>query len=161
MMLDGPRRASDSPCSTAWPWSPGSAVASVHVRLAIPEAAGPAEWAWAWCLFTWLTLTSAGPYVFLVRRFFTRPTGYPKLGDQLWALAGLPWLLAAMVRSGEPPGDAVTGHLDPAYRRLPQPWPGPVDPGEFALARGLDTSWATRPEGSRRPPPGPTGSAWP
>ena len=93
----------------------GSAVASVHVRVSIPEFAGLADWAWAWCLFTWLTVTSAGPYVFLVRRFFTRPAGYPRLGDQLWALAGLPWLMAAMVRSGDPPGDAVTGQLDPAY----------------------------------------------
>lgn len=93
----------------------GSAVASVHVRASVPEFDGPGDWAWAWCLFAWLTLTSAGPYVFLVRRFFTKPVGYPKLGDKLWALAGLPWLLAAMVRSGEPTGDAINGQLDPAY----------------------------------------------
>jgi hypothetical protein len=93
----------------------GSAVASVHVRVAFSEFSTAGDWVWAWCLFTWLTLTSAGPYVYLVRRFFTRPAGYPRLGDHLWALAGLPWLMAAMVRSGEPPGDAVTGQLDPAY----------------------------------------------
>jgi hypothetical protein len=93
----------------------GSAVASVHVRSSVPEFEGPGDWAWAWCLFTWLSLTSAGPYVFLVRRFFTRPVGYPKLGDKLWALAGMPWLLAAMVRTGEPDGATAAGHLDPAY----------------------------------------------
>jgi hypothetical protein len=93
----------------------GSAVALVHVRLTVPEAAGLGDWAWAWCLFTWLSITSAGPFVFLVRRFFTRPSGYPKLGDRLWGLAGLPWLLAAMVRSGEPSGLVADGRLDPVY----------------------------------------------
>ena len=93
----------------------GSAVASVHVRSAARDFDGPGEWAWAWCLFTWLSLTSAGPFVFLVRRFFTRPAGYPRLGDQLWGLAGLPWFFSAMVRIGEPSGDATNGRLDPAY----------------------------------------------
>jgi hypothetical protein len=93
----------------------GSAVASVHIRTAVPEFDGPGDWAWAWCLFAWLSLTSAGPFVFLVRRFFTRPGGYPRLGDRLWALTGSPWLLAALVRTGEPSGDASNGRLDPAY----------------------------------------------
>ncbi len=92
----------------------GSAVASVHIR-SVAQFDGPGDWAWAWCLFSWLSLTSAGPYVFLVRRFFTRPVGYPKLGDKLWAMAGMPWLLAALVRTGDPSGDTVRGQLDPAY----------------------------------------------
>jgi hypothetical protein len=93
----------------------GAAVASVHIRSAVPEFDGPLDWVWAWCLFSWLSLTSAGPYLFLVRRFFTRPGGYPRLGDQLWGLAGLPWLLAAMVRTFEPSSEVVAGRLDPAY----------------------------------------------
>jgi hypothetical protein len=93
----------------------GSAVALVHVRVAVPGFDGPGDWAWAWCLFTWLSITSAGPFMYLVRRFFTRPVGYPKLGDRLWAMAGFPWLLAAVVRTGEPSGDLSTGQLDPAY----------------------------------------------
>ncbi len=80
----------------------GAAVASVHVRSAVPSTAGPIGWVWAWCLFGWLTLTSAGPYLFLVRKFFTRPEGYPQVGDRLWALSGLPWLVAAIVRTLEP-----------------------------------------------------------
>jgi hypothetical protein len=93
----------------------GAAVASVHIRSAVPEFDGPGDWAWAWCLFAWLSLTSAGPFVFLVRRFFTRPSGYPRLGDRLWAMSGGPWLLAAIVRTGEPAGEALSGQLDPAY----------------------------------------------
>ena len=102
----------------------GAAVASVHIRSAVPEFDGPVDWAWAWCLFIWLSLTSAGPFVFLVRRFFTRPSGYPRLGDRLWAMAGLPWLLAAMVRTGEPPAEAVAGRARPGLRRLPEHRPG-------------------------------------
>lgn len=93
----------------------GSAVASVHFRSAFLEFEGLGEWAWACCLFTWLALTLTGPYVFLVRRFFTRPFGYPRLGDKLWGLAGLPWLLAAMVRTGEASAEPVAERLDPAY----------------------------------------------
>jgi hypothetical protein len=79
----------------------GAAVASVHVRAAVPRVGGPISWFWAWCLFSWLTLTAVGPFLFLVRRYFTRPEGYPRLGDRLWALAGLPWLVAAMAQTFE------------------------------------------------------------
>jgi hypothetical protein len=93
----------------------GAAVASVHVRSAVPRIGGPVVWFWAWCLFSWLALTSGGPFVFLVRRFFTRPDGYPRLGDRLWALAGLPWLVAAMVQTLESNSKVVSGHQDMAY----------------------------------------------
>ena len=93
----------------------GSAVASVHVRSAVDGFDELSDWIFAWCLFTWLSTTSAGPFLFLVRRFFSRPAHYPRLGDRLWALAGLPWLLAALVRTGEPTGAASVGRLDPAY----------------------------------------------
>jgi hypothetical protein len=93
----------------------GAAVASVHIRSALPEFDGPADWFWAWSLFCWLSLTAAGPYLFLVRKFFTRPSGYPRTGDKLWAVSGLPWLVAAMVRTFEPASQVVSGRLDPAY----------------------------------------------
>jgi hypothetical protein len=93
----------------------GAAVASVHIRSAVPELDDLGDWAFAWCLFCWLSVTSAGPFIYLVRRFFTRPTGYPRLGDRLWLMAGLPWLIAAMVRTGEPSAEVVSGRLDPAY----------------------------------------------
>jgi hypothetical protein len=93
----------------------GAAVASVHLRSTFPTFEGALDWAWASCLFSWLSLTSAGPFVFVVRRFFTRPGGYPRLGDRLWLMSGVPWLVAAIVRTGEAPAEVVAGRLDPAY----------------------------------------------
>jgi hypothetical protein len=93
----------------------GAAVASVHVRSAVPRIGGPIVWFWAWCLFAWLALTSAGPYVFLVRRFFTKPEGYPRLGDRLWGLAGLPWLVAAMVATFDTTKKATWNQKGGAY----------------------------------------------
>jgi hypothetical protein len=93
----------------------GAAVASVHIRPDVPELEGPWDWAWAWCLFTWLSTTSAGPFVYLVRRIFTRPSGYPRLGDRLWAVVGLPWFLAALVKTGDPADQLARGPVDPAY----------------------------------------------
>ncbi len=93
----------------------GAAVASVHLRSAVPRVAGPIGWFWAWFLFSWLAVVSAGPYLFLVRRFFTRPDGYPRLGDRLWALAGLPWLVAALIRTFETPNRSGLPRSDLAY----------------------------------------------
>ena len=90
----------------------GAAVALVHLRSSVTEFNDPSDWVWGCGLFTWLSVTSAGPFVYAVRRFFTRPPGYPRLGDQLWALAGTPWFMAALVKTGEPspkgwPGDST------------------------------------------------------
>jgi hypothetical protein len=93
----------------------GAAVASVHVRTAVPRIAGPIGWFWVWCLFSWLALTSGGPFLFLVRRFFTKPENYPRLGDRLWALAGLPWLVAAMVQTFESNSRVISAQQDTAY----------------------------------------------
>lgn len=93
----------------------GAAVASVHLRSAVNGFDDLMDFAWASALFTWLSLTAAGPFVFLVRRFFTRPAGYPRLGDRLWALSGFPWLIAAAVKTGEPASEGLAGRVDPAY----------------------------------------------
>lgn len=93
----------------------GAAVALVHLRSAVPEFDDVLDWTWASCLFSWLCLTSAGPFVYVARRFFSRPSGYPRLGDRLWALSGLPWVLAALVKTGEPASEAPAGRIDPAY----------------------------------------------
>jgi len=93
----------------------GAAVALVHLRSAVPEFDDAWDWAWGSGLFAWMSVTSAGPFVFLVRRFFTRPPGYSRLGDRLWALVGAPWVLAALVKTGEPPGEGAAGRIDPAY----------------------------------------------
>jgi hypothetical protein len=80
----------------------GGAVASVHFRDFDEEIAGLTFLGWALLVpaFAWLALTAAGPFVFLVRRFSRRPDGYPGPDDWLWLAFGVPWTVAALVRSG-------------------------------------------------------------
>jgi len=82
----------------------GAAVASVHIRGVIRDSdhlAGPG-WLLIWGTFAWVALTAAGPFLFLFRRFLRRLGDYPKVGDALWAVLGLPWLLTAVIRSATP-----------------------------------------------------------
>ena len=82
----------------------GAAVASIHIRGVIRDSdhlAAPG-WLLIWGTFAWVALTAAGPFLFLVRRFLRRPADYPKVGDTLWAVLGLPWLLTAVIRSATP-----------------------------------------------------------
>jgi hypothetical protein len=60
----------------------------------------PLGWVLLVSAFVWLGMTAAGPFVFLVRRFGRRPGGYPSSDDRLWLAFGLPWAIAALVRSG-------------------------------------------------------------
>jgi hypothetical protein len=50
-------------------------------------------------MFFWVSLTAAGPFVFLLRKFVRPVIEYPKIGDRLWALLGLPWLTTAILQS--------------------------------------------------------------
>ncbi|WP_435010102.1 hypothetical protein P12x_001329 [Tundrisphaera lichenicola] len=93
----------------------GAAVALVHLRSSVLEFDDLWDWAWGSALFCWLAITSAGPFSYLVRKFFSKPPGFPRLGDHLWALAGTPWLLAAIVRTGKPESNRLTGRVDLAY----------------------------------------------
>ncbi len=93
----------------------GAAVASVHLRYAVPGPESLGEWVWFAGLFAWLAITSAGPFLYLVRKFGSRPPGYPRLGDRLWILSGLPWILAALLVSGERARTVTSSPLDPAY----------------------------------------------
>src|SRR5215212_8908748 len=77
----------------------GAAVDSVHIRGVIRDDLNAFGWALVWFTFTWVALTATGPFLFLVRRFARRLSGYPKVGDGLWALLGIPWLMTAIVRS--------------------------------------------------------------
>jgi hypothetical protein len=79
----------------------GAAIASVHIRAVIRDSdplAGPG-WLLIWGTFAWMAVTAAGPFLFLMRRFVRRLRGYPQVGDALWAVLGLPWLLTAVVPS--------------------------------------------------------------
>ena len=80
----------------------GAAVASVHIRSVIRDELTTFYWALMCCTFTWVAVTATGPFLFVVRRFARRLENYPKVGDRLWALLGLPWLLTAFLRSAPP-----------------------------------------------------------
>jgi hypothetical protein len=80
----------------------GAAVASIHLRGVMPGELAAPGWLLIWGVFLGVALTSAGPFLFLVRRFLRRLPNYPKVGDTLWAVLGLPWLATAMIRSATP-----------------------------------------------------------
>jgi len=88
-----------------------AAVASVHMRGPVRFATG-AAWVLVWIAFAGVALTSAGPLVFLVRRYWRRPEGYPRIGDQLWAVLGIPWVacspLGAATTASNPLGVYAT-----------------------------------------------------
>ena len=80
----------------------GSAIASIHtLRVMRGELTG-AGWIMICITFAWVAVTAAGPIVFLARRFVRRLPNYPKIGDRLWALLGIPWLVTAVVQSANP-----------------------------------------------------------
>ena len=55
-----------------------------------------------WGCFAWIAVTASGPFLLLVRLYARRLPDYPKVGDRLWALIGLPWILT---RADPPRGD--------------------------------------------------------
>ncbi len=80
----------------------GAAIASIHVMgIRLVDLAGPG---WVMILFTfsWIAATAAGPFFYLARRFGRKLAKYPKIGDRLWALLGLPWLVTALLQSATP-----------------------------------------------------------
>ncbi len=90
----------------------GAAMASIHVRALFTDLPGPFTIALIVVLFCWMSLASAGPFVFAVRRFVRHLGNYPGLGDRLWLLAGVPWILAGVVRTG-----STSSNLDPGSDR--------------------------------------------
>ncbi|APW63665.1 hypothetical protein [Paludisphaera borealis] len=77
----------------------GSAIASLHVLRVMRSGLSIAGWAMMVLTFTWLAVTATGPFLYVARRYIRRPPGYPAIGDRLWALLGLPWLLTAVLQS--------------------------------------------------------------
>jgi hypothetical protein len=80
----------------------GSAIASIHTLRVMRSDLTGAGWVMIWITFAWVAVTAAGPFLFLGRRFVRRLTDYPKIGDRLWALLGIPWLASAVVQSADP-----------------------------------------------------------
>jgi hypothetical protein len=80
----------------------GAAVASIHIRGVIRDNLAAPGWILVWGTFAWVAITAAGPFLFLVRRFVRRLADYPRVGDALWAVLGVPWIVTALIRSATP-----------------------------------------------------------
>ncbi len=80
----------------------GAAVASTQVRGVFPDRLTGAGWSLVWWTFAGITVSAAGPFVFLARRYWRRPPRYPRTGDLLWTILGLPWVLTAPLRTAQP-----------------------------------------------------------
>jgi hypothetical protein len=78
----------------------GAAVAAVHIKRAIDTDDNLGlGWIMLWGTFFWIALTAAGPFIFLVRRYLRALPNHPQVGDTLWAMLGLPWLLTALFQT--------------------------------------------------------------
>jgi hypothetical protein len=77
----------------------GAAVASLHIKGVIEHEITGSAWLIVACTFAWVAITAAGPFVYLLRGYARKVPGYPKVGDRLWAMLGLPWLLTALLRT--------------------------------------------------------------
>jgi hypothetical protein len=80
----------------------GSAIASIHVLRVIRDDLSLGGWVMVSVVFAGVTLTAAGPFIFLARRYARREHAYPRIGDRLWAILGLPWLASATLKSATP-----------------------------------------------------------
>ena len=77
----------------------GSAIASVHtLRVVRGDLTGPG-WVLFCLTFLGVAVTATGPFLYLVRRFARRIVDYPRVGDRLWAMLGVPWILTAAIQS--------------------------------------------------------------
>jgi hypothetical protein len=83
----------------------GSAIASVHMLRVIRSGLSTAGWIMLWLTYSCVALTATGPFMFLARRYSRRLPGYPKIGDGLWALLGVPWVVTAVIESVVPGED--------------------------------------------------------
>jgi hypothetical protein len=80
----------------------GSAIASVHILGVRHWDISGAGWVMVAVTFAWLALTATGPFIYVSRRYARRLEGYPRIGDRLWALLGIPWLMTALLQSASP-----------------------------------------------------------
>ena len=89
----------------------GSAIASIHTLRVMRGDLTGAGWAMLWLTFAGLAVTATGPFLYLGRRFARRLVDYPKVGDRLWAMLGVPWLLTAVIQSATAGSETRQGSL--------------------------------------------------
>ncbi|HEU5118571.1 MAG TPA: hypothetical protein VFT74_18375 [Isosphaeraceae bacterium] len=75
----------------------GAAVSSVHLRPFAARGLFDGSLGLFWPTFVGVAITACGPFVLLERWFWRRSPDYPDLGDLLWAVLGLPWVLTSML----------------------------------------------------------------
>ncbi len=92
----------------------GAAVSSVHLRPFTSRGLFDGALGLFWPTFVGVALTACGPFVLLERWFWRRSPDYPGLGDILWAVLGLPWVLTSVLR-------ASAGSLGPRMLDLYRP----------------------------------------
>jgi hypothetical protein len=80
----------------------GCAIASVHILRIIRSGLSVWGWIMVSLVFMWVGLTASGPFIFLARAYSRRLPGYPRVGDRLWALLGMPWVMTAIIQSALP-----------------------------------------------------------
>jgi hypothetical protein len=80
----------------------GSAIASIHILGVRRWELSGSGWLMVAITFTWTAVTASGPFLFAERRYVRHVLNYPRIGDRLWALLGMPWLLTALAQSAVP-----------------------------------------------------------
>ncbi len=77
----------------------GTAVGSIHVRpILLPALAGE-SWVLLGFVLILISITAAGPFIHIVHRYYRPVPGYPRAGDRLWTILGIPWVLTGVVHS--------------------------------------------------------------
>lgn len=85
----------------------GSAIASIHaLRVMREDLTGPG-WVMFWLTFAGVAITATGPFLYVgrryARRYVRRLPSEPGIGERLWAMMGVPWLLTAVIQSATGP----------------------------------------------------------
>jgi hypothetical protein len=80
----------------------GSAVASTHLLRMLGDGLSTAGWIMAAVTFSWIALTASGPFIYLARKYVRKIDGYPGVGDRLWTLLGMPWIISGVLDSMSP-----------------------------------------------------------
>lgn len=80
----------------------GTAIGSVHVKPLLIPALSVNSGAMLTILLIFISITSAGPFIYLVHRYYRPVAGFPRTGDRLWLILGLPWVVTGLVRAVVP-----------------------------------------------------------
>ncbi|ADV60811.1 hypothetical protein Isop_0214 [Isosphaera pallida ATCC 43644] len=88
----------------------GGAIASLHLRDVVPSDPSSASALMALAMIVGIGVTASGPLIVGLHAWSAQGWVRPSRGEWVWALAGLPWIGAALARIvfGVPPQGATT-----------------------------------------------------